>query len=445
MISGFGSVRVTDRIDTLDVLRGVAICGILLMNIPEMGLIATKRPAYPTAWNVDWICWAVQTTLFNGTMRGLFTMLFGAGMVLMLRRAEGDDAQATPIDVWLRRCLALTALGIVNWLVLFWPGEILWDYGLTGCALLAFRTMRPRTLVIAASLCLTVLTATDAVQSYRTDHQLQVGIAAEAARSRGKPLDDAQREAMAALNAARETLHPTPKIIADEREQRTHLAGLIGWSWKTWSSINLTDIGWGVVLESLSSMLLGMTLYRTGVLTGQASRRAYLSLVVVGYAVGLGLRLLNLYVGARIGFGFPTSPDQVGLAVFTYADFEIARLFVTLGHIGVVVLAFRSGFLGKAMVLRALGRMALTTYLAQSILTSLLFYGFGLVGRFGFAQLMLLAMAIWAMTGTLCVLWLRRHEMGPAETLLRAFAYQSFRHGKRQRQADAALKATPAI
>ncbi len=445
MATGPESIRVADRIDMLDVLRGVAICGILLMNIPEMGLIGTKRPAYPAAWNIDWISWAVQSTLFNGTMRGLFTMLFGAGMLLMLRRAVGDEAQVTPIDVWLRRCLALVALGIVNWLILFWPGEILWNYGITGCLLLAFRTMRPRTLIMAGSLCLTALTVTDTVQSYRTNQQLQVGAAAVAAQRGGKSLNDKEREAAAAFRTAEEGLQPTAKAAAEERVQRTHLPGLIGWSWKVWSSVNLTDVGWWCVLESLAFMLFGMALYRLGILTGQASRRTCLHLIGWGYLVGLGLRFLNLYLGARIGFGISTARDDILGAIISYADFEIARLFVTLGHVGAIVLIFRSGTLGQATTIRALGRMALTTYLAQSILTSLLFYGFGLVGHFGFAELMLIAGGVWVVTGIFCRLWLKHHDMGPAEKLLRAIAYQSFHPGPRKRQAEATLRATPAI
>ena len=77
-------VRVADRIETLDVLRGVAICGILLMNIVGMGMIGfTGRPPLPAQWNADWIAWGIQNNVFSGTMRGLFTMLFGASAVLI--------------------------------------------------------------------------------------------------------------------------------------------------------------------------------------------------------------------------------------------------------------------------------------------------------------------------------------------------------------------------
>ncbi|MHB8284420.1 MAG: DUF418 domain-containing protein [Caulobacteraceae bacterium] len=416
------------------------------MNIPVMGMIGTTaRPALPPVLNADWMAWAVQGVLLNGTMRGLFTMLFGAGMLLMLRRAEGDGAQVTPIDVWLRRCLALMALGVVNWLVLLWPGEILWNYGLVGFVLLAFRRMRPRGLFIAGALCLSLMTVTDTIGYYHTTQERERGAQAAALQSAGKPLSAEQRSALSAYRAVQDHLHPTKKAVEAERQQRTHWTGLIGWSWDEWSKINISDLGWTLVLESLIFMLFGMGLFRAGVLTGQASTRTYLHLIFWGYLGGLGLRLLNLYLGWRIGFGVPSTADTIWNAVLPYGDFEPARLLMTLGHLGLVVLLFRSGVLGKAVVLRALGRMALTTYLAQSVITSVLFYGFGLVGRFGFAELMLISVGIWIVTGAFCVWWLKRHEMGPAEALLRTVAYDSFRPGKSRREAKAALSITPAI
>ena len=128
-----GHVPATARIEVLDVMRGIAVCGILAVNILVMGTVgSTQGRTFPASWDVDWIAWVGQRLLLEGPMRGLFTILFGAGMVMMLRRAEGADGQALPIDVWTRRCLALLLLGVVHFLVLMWPGEILWTYGIAG-------------------------------------------------------------------------------------------------------------------------------------------------------------------------------------------------------------------------------------------------------------------------------------------------------------------------
>ena len=106
-------LRIAERNDLLDVLRGVAVCGILFVNILVMGTVgSTEGKSFPADWNRDWIAWGAQQLLLEGAMRGLFTMLFGAGMVIMLRRAEGRDAPAAPIDIWVRRYLLLLALGV---------------------------------------------------------------------------------------------------------------------------------------------------------------------------------------------------------------------------------------------------------------------------------------------------------------------------------------------
>src|SRR3954470_3140581 len=96
--SGIGPLRTGERVATLDVLRGVAVCGILLMNIPYMGQLGDSGlPAFPATPNLDWIAYTIQNVGFAGSMRGLFTLLFGAGMVIMLRSApDGADAAGSP-------------------------------------------------------------------------------------------------------------------------------------------------------------------------------------------------------------------------------------------------------------------------------------------------------------------------------------------------------------
>jgi len=164
----------------LDVMRGIAVCGILAVNIFVMGTIgSTQGRTFPAEWNADWVAWMLQRVLLEGPMRGLFMILFGAGMLLMLRSAHGPEGRATPIDAWARRCLALLLFGVTHFLVLMWPGEILWTLGVAGLALLAFRTAKVRTLWIWALLiiaCLSVHRAYDTstyVATYETALQAE--------------------------------------------------------------------------------------------------------------------------------------------------------------------------------------------------------------------------------------------------------------------------------
>ncbi|GAB7552113.1 hypothetical protein NRB_16150 [Novosphingobium sp. 11B] len=190
-----------------------------------------------------------------------------------------------------------------------------------------------------------------------------------------------------------------------------------------WAEFNLSAKGWETVAESLGFMLLGMALLRTGTLSGQARPELYWRLVAIGYPLGLSLRAVGLAYSARMGFDI--EPEMaIPLANALRGGFyEVARLAIMFGHLGLIVGLYQRGMLGLAWPVRAMGRMALTIYSLQSILTSLLFYGFGQVGHFGFAAMVGIAVAIWLVTCAFAVWWLSFNAMGPAEYVLRRLAY----------------------
>lgn len=413
-----------DRIHTLDVLRGVAICGILLMNIHGMGDVAdTPLRHFPAAWNAEWVSWGIQTIAVQGAMRGLFTMLFGASMLIMLRRAEGAEGAARPLDIWARRCLALMGFGVAQWLLFLWPGEILWNYGISGLFLLAFRAVRPRNLLIAAALLVAALGANGAFWTHEQVAQLEQGRAAAASLAAGHSVTAADRDAIAAERRHQDSIRPSAADRADRIAGRTQYLGLLHWSAAYWMRENLTITGWVDIAESLSFMLIGMALFRLGILTGTAPARTYRRLLVGGYAGGILLRGLHVVLLARAGLdlGSPLVPGWAWIA--SEALFQPGRLLMTLGHVGAIVLLFRSGALGAAVTLRAMGRMTLTVYCLQSILGALVFYAAGWVGLLSLPRLWAIAAGMWLVSAVVCRWWLATHAMGPAETLLRAIAY----------------------
>jgi uncharacterized protein len=414
-----GPVRRADRIGSLDVLRGVAVCGILLMNIPIMGLIGeVGRPRYPVAVDLDWIAYSVQSLVFEGSMRGLFTLLFGAGMLIRLRpRDSGAGARAT--QAYFTRCFALILLGVFNFAILMWPGEILTNYGIVGLGLYLFRKADLRLLVTAAAAVLIVMTMALAMPSLERGQQVRDGIAAAEAKAAGKTLTDDQKEALEARTKMLGFLHPRPADVARETAQRTSFPGVLAWSANMWTEFNLSaQSGW-FLCETLAFMLLGLVLFRTGVLAGEKSLGFYAAMAAGGYALGFLVRGGLLALQWRAGF----EPTPLGGIYYNFT-YELGRLPTTLGLTGLILLLFKAGALnGIKGVLSAIGRLALTNYIGQSLITSVLFYGFALVGRFDFAALMGIAALIWVAQGTFSVLWLKRYEMGPFEWLLRALTY----------------------
>ena len=147
-----------ERINSVDVIRGVAVLGILLMNIVGMGM---PDPAYwdPSGWGGDtgWNLgvWWANSVLFEGTMRALFSMLFGAGVLLFTGKGDQKDAGLSVADAWYRRTIWLFLFGIVHAYFLLWPGEILYAYGLMGMFLFPFRNVAPgRLFALGAALLL---------------------------------------------------------------------------------------------------------------------------------------------------------------------------------------------------------------------------------------------------------------------------------------------------
>ena len=433
------------RIDLLDVIRGVAVCGILAVNIFVMGTVgSTQGRRFPAQWNADWIAWTLQRLLLEGPMRGLFMVLFGAGMLMMLRKAEGEHPQIEPIDVWARRSLALLGLGVVHFLVLMWPGEILWTLGVAAFPLLAFRTARPRTLWIWALIIIACLSAHRAYSTSGYVESYQAALEGERAKREGRALTPEQEAGIAAAAGAASANYPDRQALEAEVEKRTTLVPLIKWSAAGWSYRHLEIYSWIGVAESLAFMLVGMALYRSGILTGTAPAQLYWRMLLAGGGIGLGLRMVDMWWQARTGFELDIHQLNPAMSLLRSAWYQPARLALTLGYIALFALLWRAGWRAWTSPFRAMGRTALTVYTLQSLLTSLLFYVLGYLGEFGAAGLLMVALCICIITAVFSMIWLRHRSMGPMEWLLRAVAYGTFSPSRKRAAADA-LARSPSI
>jgi uncharacterized protein len=408
-------VAVRDRLETLDLLRGLALCGILLMNITFMGLIR-PRPALPAVLgSADWTVWFVQSIAFEGTMRGLFTLLFGAGILLMTRK-EGAD----PADVYFRRCLMLMALGVVNVVVLLFPGDVLFYYGLTGLFLFAFRNLRPRTLLVIAGI-LVVLLAGKAVVDFRPPAlELREAHALADARAAGKVLTAEESEKAETWTTSVARRNGDSPGAKKQREQRTgDWLAVVNWSWSWWTRA-LGGYAFDIVVECAAFMLVGMALFKTGVTTGARSWRVYALMAAGGYAIGLPLNIWEAVTDWNNGFML----DEW----ITIPSYQISRLAMTIGHLGLILLLWKSGMLKwPGIGLRAIGRLGLTNYLGQSALAAIFFYGFHMWDRLDWAELWGVCVVVWVIQAAFSLAYLRSFTIGPAEWLLRSVAY-----GRRQ-------------
>ena len=278
------------RLESLDLLRGFALCGILLVNIISMGGIweAYVPQTAPSLENPDWRAWLVQHVFLQGSMRGLFTLLFGAGMLLITLRGGDGKGTIEAADVYFRRCMALLVLGVGNVTILLFPGDILYVYGLAGFFLFAFRAARPRTLILTSVLLIVVLTGVQGASAYKRAVEAREGRAVAESQLPIERLNPRQRESLDAYQAAVRARQPTREARAEQVELRTGgPVSLLKWSVHTWVEYAASSYTIILVMECVAFMLLGMALFKLGVLSGARSLRFYLLLMAGGYALGL--------------------------------------------------------------------------------------------------------------------------------------------------------------
>ena len=173
------------------------------------------------------------------------------------------------------------------------------------------------------------------------------------------------------------------------------------------------------LMECLGMMLLGMALLKYGVLTGAASPRVYATMMLVGYAIGLAVNLFETSNLIRDDF-------SVEALIQSYLTYDLGRIPMTLGHVGLIGLLYRTSALAAAMrALSAVGQMALTNYLTQSLICMFLFTGAGLAlyGHLERHELYYVVAAIWVVQVIWSPLWLRRFRFGPLEWVWRSLTY----------------------
>jgi uncharacterized protein len=419
-----GPVMGQDRYQSMDALRGVAVLGILLMNIPvfalpEAYMMNPSLPEQASAMNVPY--WFVGLIFFEGKMRALFSMLFGAGCVLITSRVAMRNTGTESGDIYYRRTILLMLIGLMHGYFL-WEGDILFWYGAMGLLLFPFRKLSGTVLVMAGL----ALAAIFIPQGYYRQHVLTTmrveAEQAEEAAGRGETLTEEQTAARQAWQARQKRLKPPT-----EKEIEKQIKSYQGDWWSIFKlrarrivAIHSIALYEGGLPDILAFMVLGMGFYKLGLFTAVLSTRLYAVLAVAGFAIGLPL---TAYLGkAMIDSNYVRSEHLI-LFHLTYG---IDRISVALGYTGLLMVIMRCGWLPWLTTrLAAVGQMALSNYLMQSAICTTIFYGygFGLFGKLFLYQLGVVVLGIWVLQLLLSPLWLRFFRFGPVEWMWRSLTY----------------------
>jgi uncharacterized protein len=391
-------VAPSERIRSLDILRGFAVLGILVMNIQSFSMI---QSAYinPTTFGdltgINRLVWILSHVFADQKFMSIFSILFGAGVLLFTARAEEKGFRSGKLHY--RRSLWLMLFGILH-AYLLWYGDVLFTYGL--CALIAylFRKVRPTRLAVIALAIIAVPSLMFAFFGWSM--QFWPEEAYEQNITRWAPSAERINEEIAALQGG----------WLDQMSER--LPAAIA----TQTFVFLIWYGW----RAGGLMLLGMALLKWGILSAERSRRLYLSLVGLWVIIGLPL----------IAGGVITNSVRSWLydySMFFGWQFNYwGSLFAALGYIGIVMLFSQSSWLtGLKRHLAAVGRMAFTNYLMQTVICTTVFYGHGLgfFGRLERFEQALVVLAVWAFQLIISPIWLRHFRFGPAEWLWRSLTY----------------------
>ena len=404
------------RILSLDVIRGIAVMGIFSVNVIAFAMI---EPAYlnPGAYGghrgADLVMWLANYVFIDGKMRSLFSMLFGASMLLVIDRAEVSGR--SPARVHYARMVTLLGFGLLHFYFI-WHGDILALYAIVGMIAFLFRNASlPKLLATGTTLML----ATAAVLSFGA---MQMSKADRAAH---RPRATAQE--IKRWNDNIGFLVPSPGESARETRIARGPFSARAEYMLTERTSDPFDAAIGFGFPTLGLMLLGMAGYRSGFLTGEWSRRRYRQVAIATLGTG-GLLTLGL------GLWVIASHFHVVTIFFAFlglgGPIELAMAF---GYAALIILAIRPGGALTARI-GAVGRAAFSNYLGTSLIAAVIFYGGGLAlfGRLSRAEAWLFVPSMWLLMLAWSKPWLDRFAFGPFEWAWRSLSRWSLEPMKKR-------------
>jgi uncharacterized protein len=392
----FGPVEPASRITEVDIVRGFALFGVLLVNMYGFG-------ADSIAWNapLDRLAFAIMHVFFESKSWSLFCMLFGFSFALQLQRA---DARGLPIlPTYLRRLAVLFAIGAVH--TLLYDGDILMLYAELGLVLLVVRRLPTRRLLLLAAALMLVFPL------------------AHLATPGRQPSGMEEIESVADARALLEVDERTHEYVTGS------IAEVVAYNASAIPANPLEDFNWADSgLTAFAMFLLGFTVGRSGALRDIAGHAAPIARVRAwGLGFGLAAMVAERVLAATGGYAV-FRPQRAGQVVLLAGDllFAFGATALALGYAATLILAAQTPRGRSALApLAGVGRLALTVYLTQTLIFTTLFYGygFGQAYRLGPVAVTAWAVVIFAVQVVLCQWWLKYFRFGPAEWLWRSLTY----------------------
>jgi uncharacterized protein len=384
------------RIKSLDVLRGVGVLGMLAVHIQLFAFPSVARwnpTAYGDFRGINWWVWLATSVLADGKFITIFAMLLGVSIVMMAGEAANRAVPAWRVHM--RRMSVLLILGLSH-AYLLWYGDMLVPLALSGAVVFFARRLSPTRLLVLGGL------------AFATASALSFGLTWSTAQS--DPV---------ALAAWRAQWTPRPAVIALEIAQyrgrwAEQMAQRVPAALETQTVDFVTRLLW----QMTGLMLIGMALFKLGVLSAARSRTFYLRMGALGFGAG------TLLISLGLRRSFATQWDLLDFALVSQQLHYWGNLFVALGWTALVMLLCQRGWPLRPVA--AVGRMALSNYLLQSVICTTIFYGhgLGLFGRVDRAGQLAIVVGVWAFQLLASSAWLRYFAVGPVEWVTRWLVFR---------------------
>ncbi len=393
-------INLKNRIHSLDLLRGFAVLGILIMNITSFSQIsmAYMNPTIGAGLEGYNQYFHGFNFIFADTrFMSIFSMLFGAGVVLFTQRIEAKGKRVAALHY--KRMFWLLLFGLIH-AYFIWAGDILVAYAICGSLVFFFRKKSIRTLFIMAI----ILFLIPIIFNFMTYY--------------GMPADELESTFAFFNPSAEEIASQTQAMRGSYLEQMPlRVEEALGLQ----TLVFMLEMFW----RASAMMLLGMILYRKGILSADKSTAYYKKMMWVGFVPGLIL--------SSIGLGQVYASEWSGAYVMNIgANYKfLSGLFMALGYIGLVIWIYKKGIFKKFQNrLQATGRMAFTNYIGMSVICTLIFngHGLGLFGTLDRLQQFLIVIAVWIVILIISPLVLKNYRFGPLEWLWRKLTYFSFQN-----------------
>ncbi len=408
-----------ERIPSLDFLRGIAILGILFINIENF--------AYPNSWSpwkfgftnsIDhstrfWVYFLTQGKFYT-----MFALLFGVGFYIFLERLEKKELGLKAMDIYARRLLWLFIIGTAH-SYFIWTGDVLYHYAICGLLLFPFRSIKSGNLMLIVIFLGSLQLIKSYDQTVRQQNRFK-----EHNEAIGTPENLRTNEEIRKIETWQNQLvikAPDTSQVAAPKE--TYLTGL-NETYKHATVHKGLLYYQNLLFPSLIAMILGIVFYRSGIFENYHVWKYYWLISLSVFFIGLVINYLRFYHWTYEYF------DPV-LSVWKGWLFTFPKEILGIGYV-LVLNGIYQKFLKtiKIKIISCIGQMALTNYIFQNTLLGLIFYGYGLAkfNQFSRFELLGIVATIWAIQILLSWVWMNNYRQGPLEWMWKKLTYSSFKN-----------------